>query len=224
MTASGPFDTVEREVGAGAPGAAVIWLHGLGADANDFVPVVPMLGLDDGPGVRFVFPNAPVRPVTINGGMPMRAWFDIRELGGRDLDEQGIRASAAALDALVERERQRGIESSRIVLAGFSQGGVIALHAGLRHPRPLAGIIALSTFFALADALPGEASEANRAIPIFMAHGHHDAMIPAARAIESRNRLLAAGYRGDWHDYSMGHEVCIEEINAIGAWLRERLA
>ena len=223
MAGTDSFDTVEQEVGAGAPDAAVIWLHGLGADANDFVPVVPMLGLENGRGIRFVFPNAPVRPVTINGGMAMRAWFDIRELGGRDLDEEGIRASAATLDALVERETQRGIDTSRIVLAGFSQGGVIALHAGLRHPRSLAGIIALSTYFALGDSLPREASPANRSIPIFMAHGHHDAMIPAARAIESRDRLIDAGYAVAWHDYSMGHEVCMEEINAIGAWLRERL-
>ncbi len=223
MTTPESFDTVEREVG-GAPGAAVIWLHGLGADANDFMPIVPMLGLDAGPGVRFVFPNAPVRPVTINGGMPMRAWFDIRELGGRDIDEAGIRASAGTLDALIEREIRRGIDSSRIVLAGFSQGGVIALHSGLRQSRPLAGILALSTFLVLADSLPQEASDANRSIPIFMAHGHHDDMIPAARAMDSRDRLLQAGYPVAWHDYAMGHEVCIEEVNAIGAWLRERLA
>jgi phospholipase/carboxylesterase len=223
MTSSG-IDTIEQEVGAGAPVAAVIWLHGLGADAGDFVPVVPMLGLDEGPGIRFVFPNAPVRSVTINGGMPMRAWFDVRDLGGRNLDEEGIRASAATLDALVEREVERGIESSRIVLAGFSQGGVIALHAGLRQPRPLAGILALSTYFALADSLAREASPANQSIPIFMAHGLQDAMIPAARAIESRDRLLAAGYPVQWHDYVMGHEVCIEEVGAIGAWLRGRLA
>ncbi|MEB2318591.1 MAG: carboxylesterase [Pseudomonadota bacterium] len=217
------FDTIELEVG-GTPTAAVIWLHGLGADANDFVPIVPMLGLDAGPGIRFVFPNAPVRPVTINGGMPMRAWFDIRELGGRNIDEAGIRAAGDTLDALVEREVERGIATSRIVLAGFSQGGVIALHAGLRFPRPLAGILALSTFLALADSLPGEASEANRSIPVFMAHGHHDEMIGAERALRSRDLLIDAGYPVAWHDYPMGHEVCIEEINAMGAWLAQRLA
>ncbi len=217
------FDTIELEVG-GTPGAAVIWLHGLGADANDFVPVVPMLGLDAGPGIRFVFPNAPVRPVTINGGMPMRAWFDIRDLGGRNIDEAGIRAAGRTLDALIEREIGRGIDSARIVLAGFSQGGVIALHAGLRYPRPLAGILALSTFLALADSLAGEASGANRAIPIFMAHGHHDQMIAAERALGSRDVLLDAGYPLAWHDYPMGHEVCAEEIAAIGAWLADRLA
>jgi len=217
------FDTVELEVG-GTPGAAVIWLHGLGADANDFVPIVPMLGLDAGPGVRFVFPNAPVRPVTINGGMPMRAWFDIRDFGGRNIDEAGIRAAGGSLDALVEREIARGIDSSRIVLAGFSQGGAIALHAGLRQPRPLAGILALSTFLPLADSLADEASAANRAVPIFMAHGHHDEMIAAERAMRSRDALLAAGYPLAWHDYPMGHEVCVEEITAIGAWLAERFA
>lgn len=224
MRADDAFDTVELELGATPPGAAVIWLHGLGADANDFAPVVPMLGLDAGPGIRFVFPNAPIRPVTINGGMPMRAWFDVLELGGRNIDEAGIRASATTLDALVEREVARGIDSSRIVLAGFSQGGVIALHCGLRQARPLAGILALSTFLALAGSLPQEASAANRAVPVFMAHGHHDAMIPAGRALRSRDQLLAAGYPVAWHDYSMGHEVCLEEITAIGAWLRERLA
>ena len=224
MTASGPFDTVEREVGAGAPGAAVIWLHGLGADANDFVPVVPMLGLDDGPGVRFVFPNAPVRPVTINGGMPMRAWFDIRELGGRDLDEQGIRASAAALDALVERERQRGIESSRIVLAGFSQGGAIALQTGLRHPEPLAGIMALSTWLPLADTLAAERHPANAKVPVFMAHGSHDDMVGIDRAERSRDALEALGYQVEWHAYPMAHAVCPEEVVAISDWLGRVLA
>lgn len=217
------IDTIERELGRTPPGAAVIWLHGLGADASDFVPVVPLLGLEDGPGVRLVFPNAPVRPVTINAGMPMRAWFDIRSLGGRDLDEEGIRASARALDALVAREVARGIPRSRIVLAGFSQGGVIALQAGLRHPEALAGILALSTFLALAGTLPEEASAANRTIPVFLAHGSGDAMIPVARAHASRDALRAAGYPVDWHEYPMGHEVCTEEIAAIGAWLRQRL-
>ncbi|MFA7503799.1 MAG: carboxylesterase [Burkholderiaceae bacterium] len=217
------FDTIELDIG-GTPTASVIWLHGLGADANDFVPIVSMLGLDEGPGIRFVFPNAPVRPVTINGGMPMRAWFDIRDLGGRNIDEAGIREAGATLDALVEREIGRGIDAARIVLAGFSQGGVIALHAGLRQPRPLAGILALSTFLALADSLPDEATEANRSIPIFLAHGHHDEMIAAERAMRSRDLLLEAGYPVAWHDYPMGHEVCVQEINAIGAWLAERLA
>lgn len=215
-------DGIELEVG-GTPTAAVIWLHGLGADANDFVPVVPLLGLERGPGIRFVFPNAPVRPVTINAGMAMRAWFDIRDLGGRNIDEEGIRASAAALDALVEREVGRGIDRARIVLAGFSQGGVIALHAGLRHPQALGGILALSTFLALADTLDDEASTAARDLPIFMAHGRDDPMIALDRAQASRDALQAAGWSVDWHEYPMAHEVCPEEISAIGAWLAQVL-
>ena len=196
-------------------------MHGLGADATDFEPIVPMLEI--GAPVRFVFPNAPVRPVTINGGMAMRAWYDIdprAPLAGAE----DIRASAAAIAALLDREVERGIPEQRIVLAGFSQGGVIALHLGLRHPRRLAGILALSTYLHDHEHLGDEASLAGVDAPIFMAHGRMDPMIPITRAVTSREALTALGYSVEWHEYPMGHQVCPEEIADIGAWLRQRFA
>ena len=178
-----------------------------------------MLGLPRRTRVRFVFPHAPERPVTINAGMRMRAWYDIVRLGGGAEDSAGIRESQAALEALVARERGRGVASERIVLAGFSQGGAIALHTGLRHPERLAGILALSTYLPLPATLEADRSLANADVPMFMAHGLHDEMIGIERALASRDALEALGYAPDWHEYPMGHAVCPEEVTAIAGWL-----
>ena len=214
------LDCLEIEP-AGTAAGAVIWMHGLGADATDFEPIVPMLEI--GAPVRFVFPNAPVQPVTINGGMAMRAWYDI-DPGAPLAGTEDIRASAAAVEALLDREVERGIPEHRIVLAGFSQGGVIALHLGLRHPRRLAGILALSTYLHDHEHLGDEASLASVDAPVFMAHGRMDPMIPITRAITSREALTALGYTVEWHEYPMGHQVCPEEIADIGTWLGRRFA
>lgn len=178
-----------------------------------------MLGLPRRLAARFVFPHAPERPVTINMGMRMRAWYDIAELGGRSEDGAGIRASQALLEGLIARERARGIEARRIVLAGFSQGGAIALQAGLRHPERLAGIMALSTWLPLAATLELERSRENADVPLFMAHGLHDEMVAIDRALASRDALEALGYAVEFHEYEMGHAVCPEEVTAIAAWL-----
>jgi phospholipase/carboxylesterase len=215
-------EAVEHESGP-KPEAAVIWLHGLGADGHDFEPLVPELGLAAAPAVRFVFPHAPVRPVTINMGMRMRAWYDVARLGGGPEDEAGIRASQAALAALIDRETARGIAPGRVVLAGFSQGGAIALQCGLRHPQRLAGILALSTYLPLAATLAAEASDANRSVPLFMAHGSADEMIALERAERSRDALRTLGYRVEWRVYPMGHAVCAQEVGDIAAWLGARL-
>lgn len=212
------IEALETEVG-GRPDASVIWLHGLGADGHDFEPVVPMLRLDAQLSLRFVFPHAPIRPVTINMGMPMRAWYDIAELGGTRQDERGIRDSQSVLEQLIERERARGIAAQRIVLAGFSQGGAIALHTGLRHPEPLAGILALSTWLPLDSTLSAERHAANASIPIFVAHGTDDEMVAIDRARRSRDVLVAHGYAPQWREYPMGHAVCVPELVDIGAWL-----
>ncbi|MDH4189325.1 MAG: alpha/beta hydrolase [Betaproteobacteria bacterium] len=211
-------ETVERET-APKPDATVIWLHGLGADGHDFEPIVPALRLPKRLALRFVFPHAPQQPVTINMGLRMRAWFDIFELGGAREDETGIRASQALLEALIEREKSRGIAARRIVLAGFSQGGAIALQTGLRHPERLAGILALSTWLPLAEALETERDAANAGVPIFIAHGSSDPMVPLERAERSRDRLAALGYTPEWRAYPMAHEVCQDEVAAIGAWI-----
>ena len=207
------------------PGASVIWLHGLGADGNDFVPIVPELRLPASLPLRFVFPHAPVRPVTINNGMRMRAWYDIAatDLSNR-ADLAGVRQSQSLLEALIGRERARGMPSVRILLAGFSQGGAIALYTGVRHAEPLAGIVALSTYLVSAEALATEANAANRALPIFMAHGTADPIVRYEWGEASRRALEAAGYRVDWHGYRMEHQVCLEEIVALGAWLARVLS
>ena len=206
------------------PNAAVIWMHGLGADGNDFVPIVNELALPDSFGVRFVFPHAPTRPVTINNGHVMRAWYDIV---GSDLtdrgDETGIRDSQQRIEQLIAREKTRGIAASRLVLAGFSQGGVVALQTGLRHPERLAGIMALSTYLAMPQSLAAEANAANRDVPILMAHGTADPMIQFAWADSSRRTLEAQGYKVEWHAYPMQHSVCLEEVADIGRWLRQVL-
>jgi phospholipase/carboxylesterase len=207
------------------PAASVIWLHGLGADGNDFVPIVPELKLPSALAVRFLFPHAPVRNVTINNGMAMRAWYDIAatDLNSR-ADIAGVRQSQAQVEALIARENMRGIATSRIVLAGFSQGGVVALHTALRHSERLAGAIALSTYLVLADKLGDEAAAANSDLPIFMAHGTADPVVRFEWGDTSRRALVANGYRVEWHTYRMEHSVCQEEIVAIGAWLGKTLA
>jgi phospholipase/carboxylesterase len=197
----------------------VIWLHGLGADGHDFEPLVPMLGLPRRLALRFVFPHAPERPVTINMGARMRAWYDIVRLGGGAEDSAGIHQSQALLEGLIARERERGIAPGRIVLAGFSQGGAIALHTGLRHAERLAGIMALSTYLPLPATLETDRSPANADVPIFMAHGLNDEMIGIARALASRDALEALGYALVWHEYPMAHAVCEEEVTAIAGWL-----
>ena len=204
--------------------ASVIWLHGLGADGHDFEPIVPELDLPDSLGVRFVFPHAPMQPVTINGGAIMRAWYDVYGLDGqRREDGDGVRASQARIEELIAREKARGIPTERLVLAGFSQGGAIALQTGLRHGERLAGIMALSTYLPLASTLAAEASPPNRATPIFMAHGQYDGLIPIDRAVVSRRQLEAAGYAIEWHVYPMEHAVCADEIADVSAWLRRVL-
>jgi len=216
------LETVEISTGS-EPAGSVIWLHGLGADGHDFEPVVPELRLPDALALRFVFPHAPIRPVTINAGMRMRAWYDILAIDRRARqDEEGIRASAAATVELVERERERGIAPERIVLAGFSQGGAVAIHAALRYPERLAGLIALSTWMSLGDSLAAEASPANRDLPIFLAHGRQDPMVPLEFGEQTREALADAGYPLDWHAYDMPHAVCPAEIADISAWLQAR--
>ena len=213
------LETIEIET-ATTPAASIVWMHGLGADGNDFVDIVPELRLPTDCGVRFVFPHAPMRPVTINGGYVMRAWYDIRDDGGtRREDPAGVRASQTAIEALVTRERGRGIPASAIVLAGFSQGGAMALHTGLRHPERLAGVMALSCSLPLADTLAAEAAAANRDVPIFMAHGTLDQMIPKARAQRAHDTLAGLSYEVEWHEYPMPHSVCMEEVADIAAWL-----
>jgi phospholipase/carboxylesterase len=212
------LETLEIETGSG-PQSSVIWLHGLGADGHDFEPIVPELDLGPAP-IRFIFPHAPMMPVTINQGFVMRAWYDIVSSDlGRQEDEAGVRASQAALEALIEHELGRGVPARRIVLAGFSQGGAIALQTGLRYPDRLAGIMALSTYVPIAGSLAGEAQAANRDVPIFMAHGELDPVVPIRRARESRALLEDLGYRVEWHEYPMPHAVCAEEIAHISAWL-----
>jgi phospholipase/carboxylesterase len=211
--------TVEIET-APNPTHSVVWMHGLGADGNDFVPIVEELRLD-GLAVRFVFPHAPQQPVTINGGYVMRAWYDI---GYEDLslkeDEKGVRESQHAVDQLIERERERGVPAARVVLAGFSQGGAIALQSGLRYPERLAGIIALSTYLPLPDKVEAERSTANQDVPILMLHGTEDPIVPLKLARASCAKLLTLGYPVAWQEYAMPHSVCAEEIADIGLWLR----
>ena len=212
------LQTIEVETGK-QPDAAVIWLHGLGADGRDFEPVVPELRLPQRLSLRFVFPHAPIRPVTLNQGMRMRAWYDILQLGGGREDDPGIRASQKSLEDLIAREGSRGIAPGRVVLAGFSQGGAIALQTALRYGERLAGTLALSTYLPLAATLAAERSAANRDAPIFMAHGSQDPMIPVDRARASREALTQLGYAVEWHEYPMQHSVCLEEISDIAAWL-----
>jgi phospholipase/carboxylesterase len=215
--------TVEIEA-AGPANGSVIWLHGLGADGHDFEPIVGELRLPADLKLRFVFPHAPVRPVTLNGGMRMRAWYDIISLDrSGPQDETGIRDSAAILTDLIERERRRGIADDRVVVAGFSQGGAIALHTALRHPQRLAGLMALSTWLPLGDQFVAEVVEnpasQPRDLPVLMAHGSFDPMLPVSMGQQSRAALQSAGYTVEWHEYPMAHAVCAEEIVVIRNWL-----
>jgi phospholipase/carboxylesterase len=214
------MQAVEIETGPN-PVGAVIWLHGLGADGHDFEPIVPELGLER--PVRYVFPHAPIRPVTINMGMRMRAWYDIFQFGGGPEDAAGIRDSQKILEGLIAEETRRGLTPKQIVLAGFSQGGAIVLQTGLRHPERLAGILALSTYVPLASILEAEASPANRDIPIFTAHGEFDDLIPIRRAEASRELLVRLGYKVEWHSYPMPHSVCAPEIADIAKFLAQVL-
>jgi len=214
------LEAIEIET-APAPTTAIIWLHGLGADGHDFEPIVPELGLPKSTAVRFIFPHAPVQPVTINGGARMRAWYDVT--GDGQQDAAGIRASQARVETLIAREQKRGISPASIVLAGFSQGGAVALQTGLRYPERLAGILALSCYLPLPETLEQEVSQTNRDVPIFMAHGAQDPLIPLSWAMRSRDRLKALGYVIEWREYPMPHSVCVEEIADIGRWLRRIL-
>jgi phospholipase/carboxylesterase len=209
------MDAIEIETGP-HPAATVIWLHGLGADGHDFEPIVPELKLPK--PVRFVFPHAPVRPVTINQGMRMRAWYDIFQFGGGPEDEAGIRASQKLLEGLIAAEKGK-----RIVLAGFSQGGAIVLQTALRFAERLAGVLALSTYLPIATKLAAERSEANHDLPVFMAHGQYDDIIPIDRARKSRDFLLDLKYKVEWHEYPMPHSVCAPELEDISRFLKRVL-
>lgn len=217
-------ESIEIET-APNPRHAVIWLHGLGADGHDFEPIVPELVEPSWPALRFVFPHAPVRPITINGGMRMRGWYDIRGMDfAAGQDEAGIRDSIAKVEALIAREVAHGIPPSRILLAGFSQGGAITLAAGLRRGEPLLGLVALSTYLPLHDTFPAEASKAALASPIFMAHGRFDPVVPEALGKMSHDWLKAMGCSVEWHSYPMPHSVCAEEILDLRRWMAARLA
>ena len=219
-----PLATLELET-APNPTASIIVLHGLGADGNDFVPIAEELRLDAVGPVRFIFPHAPVRPVTINGGMAMRAWYDLlhADLVRRE-DEAGLRASRLDIEALIATERERGIAASRIVLAGFSQGCAMTLLTGLRHTERLAGLVGLSGYLPLADSSAAERSAASMALPVFLAHGRDDTVIPLARAAASRDALQALGCVVDWHEYPMAHSVCAQEVGDLNRWLLKVLA
>ena len=218
------LETIELD-SAPNPTVSIIWMHGLGADGNDFVPLVKELDLRGCPGIRFIFPSAGTMPVTINNGYVMRAWYDIlvSDLVRRE-DETGLRASQQQIEALIEREKARGIPASRIILAGFSQGCAMTLQTGLRHPEPLAGLMCLSGYLPLADKTALERTPASLQTPIFMAHGTADPVVQIARAQQSRDLLTSMGYKVEWHEYMMQHSLCQEEIDAIGAWLKKVLA
>ncbi len=216
------LETIELQTGDN-PTAAVIWMHGLGADGNDFVPIVNELDLAGAPAIRFIFPHAPQIPVTINNGYVMRAWYDVAfgDLEGttKRADETGVRQSQAQIGHLIAREAERKIPFKNILLAGFSQGGAIALQSGLRYPQPLAGVMALSCYLPCSDSFAAEASAANANTPLFIAHGTQDPVVPYAMGKQTNDVLVKAGYDVAWHEYPMQHSVCIEEIRDIGAWL-----
>jgi phospholipase/carboxylesterase len=207
------------------PVASVILLHGLGADGSDFVPIVGELGLPDALPVRFVFPHAPLRPVTVNNGYVMRAWYDIKSFTpeGRT-DAQGTTASAQRIAACIDREREFGVPASRIVLSGFSQGGAMVLYTGLRYPSRLAGLLAMSCYLPFAEKLAAEKSAANENVPILLCHGRYDPVVPIAMGLEARDALQAQGYRPEWREYPIEHSVSPDEISDVARWLRQRLA
>ncbi|HEX5961510.1 MAG TPA: alpha/beta hydrolase fold domain-containing protein [Rhodanobacteraceae bacterium] len=216
------LECVEIET-APDPRHAVIWLHGLGADAHDFEPIVPQLLQPQWPALRFVFPHAPVRPITLNGGLPMRGWYDI---AGFDLaqkqDEAGIHTSIGEVEILIAREAERGVPASNLVLAGFSQGGALALAAGLRHAEKLAALIALSTYLPIAEQTADERSAANAATPIFMGHGAFDPVVPQYLGERSRDRLREWGYAVEWRSYPMAHQVCPQELIDLAGFFTDR--
>ena len=207
------------------PEIAIIWMHGLGADGNDFVPMVRELDLTGLPGIRFIFPHAKTMPVTVNNGYVMRAWYDITgaELTRRE-DENGLRASQKDIEAFIDREKARGIPASRIILAGFSQGCAMTIQTGLRHPERLAGLLCLSGYVPLSAKLATERTDASKSTPIFMAHGRYDNVVPFNRAEASRDLLVSLGYQLEWHEYAMQHTLCLEEVQHISAWLKKVLA
>jgi phospholipase/carboxylesterase len=216
------LETVEHETGP-APQWSVLWLHGLGADGHDFAPIVPELVRKDWPALRFVFPHAPVRAVTINNGMRMRAWYDIRDMNlANRADETGVDESVAQTEALIAREAARGIPASRVLLAGFSQGGAIALATALRRTQPLAGVVALSTYLPMVDRLVQETTATAHTQPLFMAHGQFDPVVPYAGGDFSARKLRELGFNVDWHAYPMAHQVCAEEIRDLGDWMQRR--
>lgn len=216
-------DSVVLEPAATAD-AAVIWLHGLGADGHDFVPIIDELRLPQSMAVRFIFPHARPRPVTINNGFVMRAWYDITSLGpDRKEDGDGIRESAGVVNGYIEQQNARGVATERIVIAGFSQGGAIALQASLRYPKRLGGVMALSTYLPLQDTVAAEAAVANKDVPILMCHGLRDGMVPATLGKASRDLLMSLGYTIEWQSYPMEHQVCMEEVRDISNWLQARL-
>ncbi len=205
--------------------AVVIWLHGLGDSGNGFAPIVPELKLPDELAVRFIFPHAPVRPVTINNGMEMRAWYDIKSMDfNQRADRQGVEESAALVEALIEQEMACGISADKIVVAGFSQGGVIALHLGTRYSQTLAGIMSLSSYMCEPETLPNERHNANQNTPIFVAHGTHDDVVPMAMGNTAFDTLKANGYPVSWQTYPMQHNVCMQELESISTWLQTQLA
>lgn len=218
------LDAVEHETAA-SPQWTVIWLHGLGADGNDFAPIVPQFVRTNWPAIRFVFPHAPVRAVTINNGVRMRAWYDIVDMDlARRADEAGVDESVAQVDALIAREAERGVPASRIVLAGFSQGGAVTLAAGLRRSEPLAGLVALSTYLPMAERLLREVLPAAHAQPVFMAHGTHDPVVPFSAGQRSAQALQQLGFNVDWHAYPMPHAVSPDELADLGRWFDARFA
>lgn len=217
------LEYIERDFGAN-PSFSVIWLHGLGADGHDFEPIVPELNLPTNIGVRFIFPHAPQQPVTINGGMVMRAWYDILSMEiAREIDEAGINRSADQVKVLLKQEIDRGIESERIILAGFSQGGAIALHTGLQLEQPLLGILALSTYIPLPQKIPTPRDNPHESSPIFMGHGTRDPIVPVQLGQQSYEYLKTHGYKVEWHAYPMEHSVSMEEIRDVGAWMTRLL-
>lgn len=216
------LDCVERTTGS-APAWSILWLHGLGADGHDFEPIVPELLRPGWPALRFVFPHAPVRPVTLNNGLPMRAWYDLKNLDlDQRADETGVRQSITQVEALIARENERGVPSERIVLAGFSQGGAIALAAGVRREAPLAAIVGLSTYLPMGSTTAAEATPQGLRTPVFMAHGSHDPVVPEGFGARSRDQLRALGVAVDWHSYPMPHSVCAEEVRDLAGWLGQR--
>lgn len=227
MTDSALLDCVEHDT-APYPQWTVLWLHGLGADGHDFAPIVPELVRHDWPALRFVFPHAPQRAVTINGGARMRAWYDISsfDMNGPDLanraDAQGVEESIVQVEALIAREAERGVPASRLLLAGFSQGGAITLAAGLRRSEPLAGLIGLSTYLPMHDRAAAQLAAQAASQPVFMAHGMQDPVVPYAAGESSAARLRALGFNVDWHRYPMPHSVCAEEIHDLGDWMSRR--